>query len=110
MDKNVKDQDVLLVKEKDSNELKVVSGMDSDGKLKTVKPKAENEPDFLKIDKHGNILENFYENFMRQAKDPTHFHFFKVPADKVDEVIPKLQDALKNPEKPENKEFIDMHR
>jgi hypothetical protein len=110
MDKNVKDQDVLLVKEKDSNELKVVSGMDKGGKLKTVKPTAENEPDFLKIDKHGNILENFYENFMRQAKDPTHFHFFKVPADKVDEVVPKLQDALKNPEKPENKEFIDMHR
>jgi hypothetical protein len=110
MDKNVKEQDVLLVKEKNSNELKVVSGMDKDGKLKTVKPTAENEPDFLKIDKHGNILENFYENFMRQAKDPTHFHFFKVPADKVNEIVPKLQDALKNPEKSENKEFIDMHR
>jgi hypothetical protein len=110
MDKNVKEQDVLLVKEKNSNELKVVSGMDKDGKLKTVKPTAENEPDFLKIDKHGNILENFFENFMRQAKDPTRFHFFKVPADKIDEVVPKLQDALKNPEKPENKEFIDMHR
>jgi hypothetical protein len=110
MEKNVKDQDVLLVKEKDSNELKVVSGMDKDGKLKTVNSTAENEPDFLRIDKQGNVLENFFENFMRQAKDPTHFHFFKVPADKVDEVVPQLQGALKNPEKPENREFIDMHR
>jgi hypothetical protein len=110
MDKNVKEQDVLLVKEQDSNELKVVSGMSKDGKLKTVKPTAANEPDFLRFDKHGNALENFVENFMRQAKDPTHFHFFKVPADKLDEVVPKLQEAFKNPEKPENKEFIDMHR
>jgi hypothetical protein len=110
MDKNVKDQDVLLVKEKDSNELKVVSGIDKDGKLKTVNPIAENEPDFLRIDKHGNALENFFENFMRQAKDPTHFHFFRVPADKVDEVVPALQESLKNPERPGNKAFIDMHR
>jgi hypothetical protein len=110
MDKDVKEQDVLLVKEKNSNELKVVSGMDKDGKLKTVKPAAKNEPDFLKIDKHGNVLENFFANFMRQVKDPTYFHFFSIPADKVNEVVPKLQDALNNPKKPENKAFIEMHR
>ncbi|MDR1339854.1 MAG: hypothetical protein LBK58_07380 [Prevotellaceae bacterium] len=89
MDKNVREQDVLLVKEKDSNELKAVSGMDGNGKLKTVNPAAENEPDFLKIDKHGNTLENFFENFMRQAKNPTHFHFFKIPH-AVDEIVPQL--------------------
>jgi hypothetical protein len=111
MDKNVKEQDVLLVKEQNSNKLQVVSGIDGkDGKLKTVKPALENEPDFLRIDRQGNMLENFFENFSRQVKNPTHFHFFKVPADKVDEIVPQLQDALKNPEKPENKEFIDMHR
>jgi hypothetical protein len=110
MGKNVKDYDVLLVKEQNNNELKVVSGIEKNGKLKTVNPAAENEPDFLKFDKHGNALENFFENFMRQVKDPTHFHFFKVPADKLDKVVPRLQEAFKHPKKLANKELIDMYR
>jgi hypothetical protein len=63
MNENLKDQDVLLVREKGSNELSVAN-MDKDGKVKQAKPDSEN-PDLLKIDKHGNILENFFENFMR---------------------------------------------
>jgi hypothetical protein len=110
MNKDVKEQDVLLVKEKGSNELRVVSGMEKDGKLKTVKPTAADEPDFMRIDKHGNVLENFFENFMRQAKDPTHFLFFRAPADRVEETANQLEKALKNPNKPENKELLDMHR
>ncbi|KAA6300200.1 MAG: hypothetical protein EZS26_003663 [Candidatus Ordinivivax streblomastigis] len=108
MDKNLKDQDVLLVREKGSNELQVAN-MDKDGKVKSAKPDGEN-PDLLKIDKHGNILENFFENFMRQVKEPTRFEFFRVPAEKFKEVTQKLQDAFKNPDKPENKEFLDLHR
>ncbi|KAA6330992.1 hypothetical protein EZS27_020366, partial [termite gut metagenome] len=67
MDEKLKDQDVLLVREKGSNELQVAK-MDKDGKVKSAKPDGEN-PDLLKIDKHGNILENFFENFMRQVKE-----------------------------------------
>jgi hypothetical protein len=110
MDKDLKDRDVLLVKEKDSSELKVVTGVNKDGTPKTALPADENNPDFLKIDKHGNVLENFFENFMRQAKDPTRFEFFKVPLDKLKEGIARLQDAFKNPDKPENKETLDTHR
>jgi hypothetical protein len=110
MDKNLKDHDVLLVREKEGNELKVVTGQNVDGTPKTAPPKEENNPDFLKIDKQGNVLENFLENFMRQAKDPTRFEFFRVPLDKLKEVVEKLQDAFKNPEKPENKAMLDMHR
>lgn len=110
MDEKLRDQDILLVKEKDSNELKAVAGMDKDGNLKTATPKQENESQFLKIDKHGNVLENFFTNFMRQVKDPTHFHFFKAPADKVEEVSNKLESALKNPESTANKATLDMHR
>lgn len=51
MDEKVKDQDVLLVKEKSSGELKVVTGIEKDGKPKAVEAKPENEPSFLKIDK-----------------------------------------------------------
>jgi hypothetical protein len=108
MNESLKDQDILLVREKGSNELNVAK-MDRDGKVKQAKPDSEN-PDFLKIDKQGNILENFFENFKRQVKDPTRFEFFRVPAEKLKEVVHKLQDAFKNPDKPENKAFIDLHR
>jgi hypothetical protein len=87
MNKNLKEQDILLVREKDGNELKVVTGQNADRTPKTALPKEENNPDFLKIDKHGNVLENFLENFMRQVKNPTHFEFFRVPLDKLKEVI-----------------------
>ncbi|KAA6307675.1 hypothetical protein EZS27_040653, partial [termite gut metagenome] len=110
MDEKLKDQDVLLVKEKNSNELKAVSGLNADGTPKTAPPKAENNPDFLKIDKHGNVLENFFANFMRQVKDPTHFLFFKAPENKVEDVAKDLQAALENPKLSAQKEFLDMHR
>jgi hypothetical protein len=108
MNEKLKDQDILLVKEKGSNELSVAK-MGKDGKVKQAKPDSEN-PDFLKIDKQGNVLENFFENFKRQVKDPTRFEFFRVPAEKFKEVVQKLQNAFKNPNKPENKAFIDLHR
>ena len=108
MNENLKDHDVLLVKEKGKNELQTAN-IDKQGKVTTAKPD-ENNPDFLRINVNGNILENFFSNFMRQAKDPTRFEFFRVPADKFMEAIQSLQDAFRNPNKPENKEFIDMHR
>jgi hypothetical protein len=108
MNENLKSRDILPVREKGSSELKVVN-VDRDGKVKQAKPNGEN-PDLLKIDRHGNILKNFFENFMCQVKNPTRFEFFCVPAEKFKEVVQKLQDAFKNPEKPENREFIDLHR
>ncbi|MDR0874150.1 MAG: DUF3945 domain-containing protein [Prevotellaceae bacterium] len=111
MNEKLKDQDVLLVKEKDSDEMKVVKGIDSEnGKLDTVSPKPENQQDFMKIDKHGNMLNNFLDNFNRQFKNPTHFLFFKAPADKAEETANNLEAALKNPETPENKRLLDMHK
>ena len=110
MNENLKDHDVLLVKEKDSEELKVVKGINPNGKLDTVSPKPENQPDFMKIDRHGNALDNFLENFSWQFKNPTDFLFFKAPADKAEEAASSLQAALKNPEAYENKQFLDMHK
>jgi len=108
MNENLKDQDVLLVKEKGSNELQTAS-MDNQGKIATAKPD-ENNPDFLRVDKNGNIIENFYENFVRQVKDPTRFEFFRVPTEKFQEVVQNFQDAFRNPDKLENREFIERHR
>jgi len=109
MSENLKDQDVLFVKEKDSDKLKVVSGIEKDGQPKSVEPKKENEPQFLRIDKSGNALDNFMSNFQRQYKDPTHFQFFKVPIEKVGEIAMKLQEAFKKPDEPANKATIDAH-
>jgi hypothetical protein len=107
MDEKLKDMDVLLVKEKGSNELKVA---DKDGKAKALKPEDGDNPDLFKINMRGNLIENFFENFKRQVKDPTRFEFFRVPAEKFQEVVNKLQDAFQNPDKPKNKKLLDMHR
>ena len=110
MDVNLKDQDFLLVKEKGSNELHV-ENVDKEGKIKSTKLNENGgNPDLLKIDKNGNILENFFQNFVRQVKDPTRFEFFHIPAEKFNEAVQKLQEAFKNPDKPESKQLLDLHR
>lgn len=110
MNENVNDQDVLLVADKKDNKLDVVSEIGKDGKMKSVSPKPENEPLFLKLDKQGNVLENFFSNFHRQYKDPTHFQFFKVPANMVENITSVLQEMIQHPEIPSNKETLDKHR
>lgn len=110
MDEKSNNQDVLLVKEKESDELKVVSGIDKNGRPKVVDPGQENESQFLKIDKYGNALENFMSNFLRQYNDPTHFQFFKVPMDQVNEVVKNLQEAMKKLDEPASKEVLDRYK
>jgi hypothetical protein len=107
MDEKLKDMDVLLVREKGSNELKVA---DKDGKAKALKPEDGENPDLFKINMRGNLIENFFENFKRQVKDSTRFEFFRVPAEKFQEVVNKLQEAFQNPDKSKNKKLLDMHR
>jgi hypothetical protein len=110
MNEKLKGQDVLLVTEKDGANPRVVAGLNEDGTPKTVEPKKENEPDFLKIDRHGDALENFMSNFMRQCKEPTHFHFFRVPLEGIENIANVLGTMLKDPENPSNKKFMDEIR
>lgn len=107
MSENVNDQEILLVTEKDSTELKAVTGINEDGTPKTIKPTKENENAFLKVDKNADVLENFFKNFHSQCKNPTHFNFFKLPLENLESMVPVLKEMLKNPETPSNKEFID---
>jgi len=110
MNENVNDQDVLLVTDKKGNGMEVVSGIGKDGKMKSVSPKTKNEPQFLKLDKQGNVLDNFFSNFRNQYKDPTHFQFFKVPVKLVESMSALLNEMLKQPENLLNKETLDKHR
>lgn len=98
MEEKVKDQDILLVKESESDKLKVVSGMEENGKIKTVEPTKENQSQFLIIDTNGNMLENFMTNFMRQYDNPTEFNFLKIPLNRLDEGISKFEEKMKNPD------------
>ena len=109
MKQEINDQDVLLVKEKNESKLKAVKGFDENGKLQTELPSQANAASFLKIDKYGNPLENFFSNFHRQYQNPTEFRFFKVPADLVEKTAVVLDKMLQNPEVSSNKETIGKH-
>lgn len=91
MDVNQEQESLLVLDKKDGKKVKAVSGVDEQGNLKTVPPKKQNEQDFLKIDKHSNVLENFFSNLARQFKDPTHFDFFKVKSSAVENVAPVIE-------------------
>lgn len=110
MNEQVNDQEILLVTEKGTNNLNVVSGINEDGTPKSVKTSKENEPAFLKIDKNADVLENFFKNFLNQSKDPTHFHFFKIPSDLFESITPVLKEMLKDPDNPSNKEALDAYK
>ncbi len=109
MEQQNNDQGVLLVKEKNENKLKAVSGFDEKGQLKTEAPKQANAGSFLKIDRHSNPLENFIANFNRQYKNPSDFQFFKVPANLVEKTATVLEKLLKKPDTPSNKEMLEKH-
>ena len=110
MDVNKEAKESLLILDKeDGGKVKAVSGIDENGKLKTVPPKKEHEPDFMRIDKHSNPLENFFTNFMRQVKDPTHFQFFKIDTDAVENVAPVIESMAKQ-NTPASEEMLKEYR
>ncbi|MDO5614771.1 MAG: DUF3945 domain-containing protein [Cruoricaptor ignavus] len=71
--------DLLLVYDQEKQQIRAVKGLDKDGQLETVPPNPTHEQDFMRVDPQGNILSNFFSNFLRQAKNPSNFSFFKIP-------------------------------
>lgn len=112
MDKNLSGETLLVVEENEQGKqaARAVTGeLDKNGKPKTVLPKDKNNPDFLKIDKHGSVLENFFLNFYVQCKNPTRFTFFKVPVDGVEQMATVISDTIKNGYE-SGKELLDGYR
>lgn len=120
-------KDTLLVLNIYNNTIEMVKGIDKEGNLQTVPPENKKENDQLvRVDKHGDLFSNFFSNFYRQLKNPTHFNFFKVseydavhtakdlqqyvdqasPEDKEQlkkyEILPKNTNPLKNQKTMEN--------
>jgi hypothetical protein len=69
MDENkLKDQNILLAKEKDSDELKAVAGIAKNGKLELVEAKAENASRFLMFDRNnGGELVKIMSDFNQRV-------------------------------------------
>lgn len=109
MDVNKESKDVLLTEAGDSGTMKVVAGLDEHGKLKTVPPKQANEPDFMKIDKHGNALENFLSNYFKQANNPRYTGFYRVAKDGIEEIAGVISNLLKTGGE-EGKEFLKEYK
>lgn len=110
METENRDQEVLLVQEPQSDQLKVVSGIDADGKLKSVPANSQNQAEFLRIDKHSNILESFFANFMRQVKNPSHFGFFRVPVEGVERSSAMIENEMKRTADPTSQQFVENTR
>ncbi|WP_085536621.1 DUF3945 domain-containing protein [Massilibacteroides vaginae] len=84
---NPKDKVLLMRDEGEGNKLKVVKSIDKKGKVDAIDPMKAKQSDFLIIDKHADPLENFFKNFMNQAKNPSHTGFYAITVDMLDKVL-----------------------
>lgn len=60
--------DILLVLDKEKMKIQAVKSIDENGKMQTVDPTKKNESQFIRVDKHGDFISNFFSNFWRQLK------------------------------------------
>jgi len=91
--------DVLLVMDKEKKKIQAVTGVYENGNLKTVDANKKNQSQFMRVDRAGDLFTNFFSNFWRQLKDPTHFSFFKVPAKEAVETAKQIQKQVDAPTK-----------
>jgi len=71
--------DTLLVLNIQTNAVEMVKGIDKEGNLQKFPPNEKKDDDqLIRVDKHGDLFSNFFSNFYRQLKNPSHFNFFKV--------------------------------
>ena len=65
MDEKLKNKETLLVVNKnDTNNVKAVKGVDTNGNLEAVEPTEANQGQFIRINEKAGILENFFSNFI----------------------------------------------
>lgn len=88
--------DILLVMD-EKGTLQAVSGV-KDGELQTKNPLEDNN-DLLRVDRHGDMFSNFFSNLWNQLKDPTRFHFFRVPEEEMQRVAADFQQRTTQPVK-----------
>lgn len=101
-----KQKDILLVRDEKTGEIGVVAGLKKDGAPNL--EKTSNNKDFILFDRGGDLLDNFFKNFMSQCKEPSRFGFYRIAADGAEQVIEALKELLKDPEA--NKDILASHK
>ena len=97
MDQTPDQQDVLIARDNTSGQVGAVVGQNPDGTPKMADVKSTPLSELIKFNKGQNPLEAFMSNFMRQARNPTLFSFFRLQEDKYDLVGPAMADIIRNP-------------
>lgn len=97
MEQKKREQDVLIVRDEQTGEIGVVAGLKSDGTPNLKPARAEHAQDFLRFDRHGDALDNFFANFYRQCKEPKRFGFYRVAVEGVENVVAVMKELLKDP-------------
>ena len=97
MDQTPDQQEVLIARDNTSGQVGAVVGQNPDGTPKMADIKSTPLSELIKFNKGQNPLEAFMSNFMRQAKNPTLFSFFRLQEDKYELVGPAMADIIKNP-------------
>ncbi|VFA41329.1 DUF3945 domain-containing protein [Chryseobacterium indologenes] len=98
--------DTLLVLNINTNAVEMVKGIDEEGNLQKIPPDEKKDNDqLIRVDKHGDLFSNFFSNFYRQLKNPSHFNFFKVSEYDAVNIAKDLQQYV-DQASPEEKEKL----
>ena len=97
MDQTPDQQEVLIARDNTSGQVGAVVGQNPDGTPKMADVISTPLSELIKFNKGQNPLEAFMSNFMRQARNPTLFSFFRLQEDKYELVGPAMADIIKNP-------------
>lgn len=95
---NIQEQEVLIARNNETGQVGAVVGQNPDGTPHMADAKTAKLSDLVKFNKGQNPLEAFISNFVRQAKNPTMFSFFRLPADRYDAIAPAMADLIQDPE------------
>lgn len=99
MDQTPDQQEVLMARDNTSGKVGAVVGQNPDGTPKMADVKSTPLSELIKFNKGQNPLEAFMSNFLRQAKNPTMFSLFRLPADRYEMVAPAMADIIQEAEK-----------
>lgn len=94
MENNPDETNVLIARNNETGQVGAVVGQESDGTPKMADAKTAKLSDLVKFSKGQNPLEAFMSNFLRQAKNPSVFGFFSLPADRYEAIAPAMADMI----------------
>lgn len=88
---------------------KVVKGLGKKGNIDSVDIEKAKSSDFLVIDRHTNMLENFFKNFIKQSRNPSHTGFYVIATKMLDKAV-KMSDQELEQYRVSPKEYIERQQ